>query len=102
MCSKKHFLKRTGIYEVLEFSKHSGMLSAIERECKCIIKLPKELESAITQNVADYEVIDAEPVESKYKLIKIQFEILTTHWRPNLYIFPYWKDMQIAKWIRDL
>ena len=62
MCSKKHEIKKTGIYEVMEASKQSGTISVIEKECKCVIKLPEELEDNRSMMAASqYESLYPEP-----------------------------------------
>lgn len=65
MCSKKHFLKRTGIHAVLEAAKHSGTISAIEKETRCVIKLPQDIDESISAMLSDYEVIEPEMTEEE-------------------------------------
>ena len=68
MCSKRHTLKRTGIHSVLEASKHTGTISAIEKENKCIIKLPQEIDESVSVMLSDFEVIEPEMLEGNIML----------------------------------
>jgi len=48
MCSKKHQLRKTGIQSVLKTSYQSGMIDSIEKEFKCVVKLPQDLQVPVT------------------------------------------------------
>lgn len=71
MCSKKHFLKRTGIHAVLEAAKHSGTISGIEKETRCIIKLPHDIDESISVMLSDYEVIEPEITEGNGSVLAL-------------------------------
>lgn len=73
MCSKKHFLKRTGIHAVLEAAKHSGTISGIEKETRCIIKLPHDIDESISVMLSDFEVIEPEITEGNVSVLQLQF-----------------------------
>ncbi|KAL4240940.1 Poly (ADP-ribose) polymerase [Mactra antiquata] len=66
MCSKKHQLRRVGIHSVLEASKQSGTISAIEKDCRCVIKLPQDIDASINAMFSDFEVIDTDTREDDF------------------------------------
>ena len=45
ICNKKHSIKKTGISLVLNAARISGMITALEKEFQCLIRLPAPLEN---------------------------------------------------------
>ncbi|WAQ95722.1 PAR14-like protein [Mya arenaria] len=60
MCNKKHTLRKIGIHSVLRTAKLSGTITSLEKECKCVVRLPAALEEDTTYMLSDYEVVEPE------------------------------------------
>ena len=62
ICSKKHQLRRTGIRNVLEVFQQRGSIGDIEKEFRCLVKLPPQLDQApLSSTDMDMEELPAHP-----------------------------------------
>lgn len=60
MCSKKHQLRKNGITSVLQSSHQAGTIDSIEKEFKCVIRLPPELQQDASQLLSDMDMLDSD------------------------------------------
>lgn len=66
MCSKKHQLRKNGIETVLKASYQSGTIDSIEKEFKCVVKLPQELQQDCAQLLNNMDLIDSETSRGRH------------------------------------